>query len=69
MRRLITAALLVIGAVLMVSSYFVLAAPWGFPPTSAAFSDPAVPFAAGFFIIGFLLLFLSAVVYEVAPGE
>ncbi len=67
MRRLLTALLIVVGAALMIVSYFYFAAPWGFPPSNVDHSNPIVPFAPGLFILGFLVLFLSAVVYEVLP--
>ncbi len=67
MRRLLTALFIVVGAAIMITSYFFFAAPWGFPPNSVEHSNPIVPFAPGLFIIGFLVLFLSAVVYEILP--
>jgi hypothetical protein len=48
-------------------SYFFLAAPWGFPPSGVEHSNPRVPFAAAFFILGVGLVFLGAVVYELLP--
>ncbi len=67
MRRLLTVLFIVVGAALMIASYFYFAAPWGFPPSSVDYSNPVVPFAPGLFILGFLVLFLSAVVYEIVP--
>jgi hypothetical protein len=51
----------------MAVSYFYLAAPWGFPPSSVEHSDPRVPFAPAIFIVGVFLVFLAAVVYELIP--
>ncbi len=63
------AALLVLtaGIALMVVSYLVLAAPWGFPPESEKFSNPRLAFAPLLFIIGVMIAFLAAVVYELWP--
>lgn len=62
-------AMVTAGAVLMVTSYFLFAAPWGFPPSSEEFSNPRVPFAPGLFVIGVTLVFLAAVVYEILPDR
>ena len=60
--------LLVLGGfALQGASYFLLAAPWGFPPSSVEYSNPRVPFAPLFFILGVVLVFLGAVVYELFP--
>jgi hypothetical protein len=59
--------MIVVGFVLMIASFFFLTAPWGFPPSSEVFSNPRIPFAPGLFIIGAILLFLAAAVYEVWP--
>ncbi|MCJ2531068.1 MAG: hypothetical protein LN413_01945 [Candidatus Thermoplasmatota archaeon] len=63
----VAGAMIVAGVVLMVISYFFLTAPWGFPPSSEVFSNPRIPFAPGLFIIGSILVFLAAFVYEVLP--
>ncbi len=47
---------------------FMLAAPLG-PLNSPAISDPALPFAPALFILGVIMLFASAVVYELFPGK
>ncbi|MBI4308445.1 MAG: hypothetical protein HY684_06535 [Chloroflexi bacterium] len=60
---LLTVAL---GVSLAASSYFFLAAPLG-RPAKEAFSNPRIPSAAGLFIVGVVLVFLSAVVYELLP--
>lgn len=59
---------LIAGVGLAVISYFFLAAPLG-TPTSDSFSNPRVPFAAGFFVLGVVITFLSAVVYELIPDR
>ena len=66
MRKTLTAVLVVGGFLLQGVSYFVLAAPLGIP-TSEAFSNPRVPFAAALFVLGVMLVFLAAVVYELLP--
>jgi len=67
--RRTVAALLVLaaGVALMIISYFVLAAPWGFPPESEDFSNPRLDFAPLLFIIGVMATFISAIVYELWP--
>ncbi len=69
MRRFLAGAMVVGGLIIMAGSYLYLAAPWGFPPSAEFFSNPVVPFAPGIFVIGVLILFLSAVVYELVPGD
>lgn len=59
-------ALVVAGFSLQIVSYFFLAAPLGLP-TSPAYSDPRLPFAPALFILGVMLVFLAAVVYELLP--
>lgn len=66
MRTLLTLLLVVGGFALQAVSYFFLAAPLG-TPTNEAFSNPRVPFAAGLFVLGVMLVFLAAVVYELLP--
>lgn len=67
MRKAIAYVMVVAGLTLMVMSYFYLAAPWGFPPAGEEYSNPDIPFTPGFFILGFLIVFLAPVVYEVLP--
>ena len=52
MRRLLMLYMLLIGFVIQAVSYFLMAAPWGFPSTGEEFSNPRVPFASLFFILG-----------------
>lgn len=66
MRLLVSISTLVSGVALAVVSYFLMAAPLGIP-TSERFSNPRVPLAPTFFILGVTLVFLSAVVYELFP--
>jgi hypothetical protein len=68
MRLGIAIAVLVAGVVLGVISYFFLAAPLG-SPTDEGFSNPRVPFAATLFLIAVVLVFLSALVYELPPDR
>ncbi len=68
MRRMLTLLLVVGGFALQAVSYFVLAAPLGVP-TSEAFSNPRVPFAAALFVLGVVMVFTAAVVYELLPDE
>lgn len=62
MRRSITLLMITGGLGLMTVSYFLLAAPWG--ASGVRNSDPRVPFAAALFVLGVVICFLSAVVYE-----
>ena len=68
MRMFLTLLLVVLGFALQVVSYFILAAPLGIP-SSPAYSDPRLPFAPLLFIIGVMLVFLAAVVYELLPHK
>ncbi len=69
MSRRAWAALAMLGAgiALMVVSYLVLAAPWGFPPKSEDFSNPRLELAPLLFILGVVAAFSAAIVYEVWP--
>ena len=67
MRRMIMSQLLVIGFVVQGVSYFLMATPWGFPPSSEVYSNPRVPFAPVIFIAGILLTFLGVLLYELMP--
>jgi uncharacterized BrkB/YihY/UPF0761 family membrane protein len=61
----ITIGMIVGGLFLMVVSYFGLSAPWG--NQAERHSNPRIDFAASLFVLGVVLTFLSAVVYEVLP--
>lgn len=67
MRRFLTAGMILVGVVLMFLSYFFFAAPWGVE--TVANSNPRVPFAPGLFVLGVMLVFGSAVVYELLPDR
>ncbi|MCJ2520215.1 MAG: hypothetical protein LN412_04615 [Candidatus Thermoplasmatota archaeon] len=58
-----------LGMVLMAVSFFLLGAPIGFPPSGVEHSNPRVPFAPAFFILGVIIVFLAPVLYELYPGE
>jgi len=65
-RRLITLTMIIVGFALQAVSYLFLAAPLG-TPTGPAYSDPRMAFAPLLFIVGVMLVFMSAVVYELLP--
>ena len=66
MRRLVMITLLVAGFALQAVAYFLLGAPLGIP-TSPAFSNPRLSYAALVFIVGVVLVLVAAVVYELLP--
>lgn len=68
MRTLIVWVMIIGGFALQGLSYLAWAAPLGLP-TSEAFSNPRLPFAPLFFVIGVMVVFLSAVVYELLPDK
>jgi uncharacterized membrane protein YidH (DUF202 family) len=68
MRTTIAIALVVAGFALQAVSHLFLAAPIG-TPTSVRFSDPRLPFAPALFILGVILVFVAAVVYELLPDR
>ncbi len=68
MRKFWTLALVIGGVALQLVSYFYWAAPLGVP-TSPAYSNPVVPFAALIFVLGVMMVFIAALVYELIPGE
>jgi drug/metabolite transporter (DMT)-like permease len=67
MRKALTIAMIVVGIALMVVSYFGLAAPWG--AESVANSQPRMQFGPLVFVIGVMLTFGSALVYEMLPDR
>lgn len=69
MRTVVAIGMVALGLILMAVSFFYLAAPWGFPPSSVEHSDPRVPFAPAIFIVGVFMVFLAAVVYELLPEK
>lgn len=64
MRRTVTIAMVVIGVALMVVGYF-SSAPWG--ASSIGNSNPTFSFAPALFVLGVIVVFSSAVVYELLP--
>lgn len=66
MRRTITLAMIIVGVGLMLAGYF-LAAPWG--ADSVANSDPRLPFSPAIFVLGVIIVFSAAVVYELIPNR
>uniref|UniRef100_A0A7C5RSB1 Tripartite tricarboxylate transporter TctB family protein n=1 Tax=Thermomicrobium roseum TaxID=500 RepID=A0A7C5RSB1_THERO len=64
MRTVLTISMIVVGFALQITSYFFLAAPW-----NPLYSNPRVPFAPALFILGVMLVFLAAVVYELLPEK
>ncbi len=67
MRRTLTILMVVAGLALMAISYFGLAAPWG--ASSVDNADPRMDFAGLVFIVGVLLTFSAALVYELLPDR
>lgn len=68
MRTLLVWIMVIGGFALQGMSYLAWAAPLGLP-TSEAFSNPRLPFAPLLFVVGVMLVFLSAVVYELLPDK
>ncbi len=68
MRWVVTLTMLVAGFALQAVSYFLLGARLGIP-TSPAFSNPRMHFAALAFITGVVLVFVAAIVYELLPDR
>ena len=68
MRVFLALLMIVLGFTLQAVSYFYLSAPLGIP-SSPVYSDPRLPFAPLIFIIGVMLVFLAAVVYELMPDK
>ncbi|MDP6549939.1 MAG: hypothetical protein QF659_07700 [Dehalococcoidia bacterium] len=67
MRRVLFISTLIVGLALAVAG-FALSAPIG-ANTGPDFSNPRLDFALAMFIIGIILTFSSAVVYEVLPNN
>ncbi len=67
MRRRWTWGLIAAGVMLMAVSYFFLAAPWG--EDTVANSDPRLQFAPLLFVVGVIVAFSSALVYELLPDR
>ena len=67
MRRTLFVTTLLVGLALAVAGFF-LAAPIG-ANSGPTFSNPRLEFAPGIFIVGVVLMFASAVVYELVPNN
>lgn len=68
MRKTIVVIMVIGGFALQVASYFSFSAPLG-RSTSEFFSNPRIPYAPLFFILGIMLVFSAAVVYELLPDR
>ncbi len=66
-RRTLTVGLIVGGVLLMAVSYFFLAAPWDGAEEAAG--NPRLEFAPLLFVIGVIMAFASAIVYELLPDR
>lgn len=66
MRTIWVAVLVAGGFALQLVSYFFLAAPLGIP-VDESFSNPRMPFAAALFVVGVIMVFTAALVYELLP--
>lgn len=65
MRRTVAVLMIAGGIALALVSYFFLSAPWG--AKSVANSNPRLAFAPTLLVLGIMIAFLSAVVYELLP--
>ncbi len=68
MRIFWTLGLVIVGFTLQLMSYFRWSAPLGVP-VSPAYSNPVFPFAPLIFVLGVMLVFVAALVYELIPGD
>jgi len=68
MRGFLTLLMIILGFGLQLVSYFYLAAPLGIP-VSPVYSEPRLPYAPLIFVLGVMLVFLAAVVYELLPDR
>jgi hypothetical protein len=66
MRRTLTVGMILGGVILMLVGYLG-AAPWG--ADNVANSDPAFVFAPAVFVLGVLVAFSAALVYELMPDR
>jgi uncharacterized membrane protein len=66
-RKAITLTMLLVGIVLVIVSYFFLSAPWG--ADSVRNSNPRMQFAPALLVLGVIMAFSSAVVYELLPDR
>jgi len=68
MRPIIVVAMIVVGFALQAVTFLFLAAPLG-TPTDVRFSEPRLPFAPVLFILGVVIVFSAALVYELLPDR
>lgn len=68
MRRAIVVTMVVVGFALQATAFLFLAAPLGIP-TAVRYSEPRLPFAPVIFILGIVLVFSAALVYELLPDR
>ncbi|GEM_PF-4128554 len=66
-RGVVTIGMILVGAVLMVWSYFVGAAPWC--ATGVECSNPRVEWAPALFVLGVVVAFSSALYYSIAKDK
>ena len=66
MRNVVFVLTILIGLTLAVAGFF-LAAPIG-PTSDPVYSNPRMAFSPAMFTLGVMIVFLSAVVYELFPG-
>ena len=66
-RTVITWLSVAVGIALMAASYFLLAAPWG--AESVDNSNPRLDFAPLLFVLGVMLVFGAALLYELLPDR
>ena len=66
-RKPITLLILIVGVVLALVSYFFLSAPWG--NSSVSNSDPKMQFGPALLVLGVIMAFGSAIVYELLPDR
>ncbi len=67
MRKGLTIGMIVVGITLMFISYFGLTAPWG--NEGVANSEPRMQFAPLVFVLGVMMAFGSALMYELLPDK
>lgn len=67
-RGIIAWGLVIGGFVVQTVAYFFLSAPLGIP-VNESFSNPRVEFAPTLFIIGVMVVFIAAILYEVLPEK
>ncbi|MFV1990092.1 MAG: hypothetical protein ACC652_05065 [Acidimicrobiales bacterium] len=66
-RSVVTVLMILIGAALMLVSYFFLATPTC--NTSVECSNPEVAYASGIFVLGIITAFSSGIFYSVYKGR